>query len=215
MLGAACSGVKSKKGSRVISVALGDSVSQYRAALQQALDRLSLDMVQAVAWEILAAYDRGGRVYVFGNGGSASTASHMACDLAKNTAAPGLPRLRVQALTDNVALLLALANDDGYEAVFAEQLMQAPITSDDLAIAISGSGNSPNVLAGIAVAAAAGARTTALTGMGGGRLAPLVDVALVAPSDSMEIIEDVHLMVNHAVTSAIRTALRARVAVIA
>ncbi len=194
---------------------LGDAVGQYRAALQQALDRLSLDMVQAVAREVLAAYDRGGRVYVFGNGGSASTASHMACDLAKNTAVPGLTRLRVQALTDNMALLSALANDDGYDAVFAEQLLLAPIARGDLAIAISGSGNSPNVLAGIAAAAAAGARTAALTGMGGGRLAPLVDVALVAPSDAMEIIEDVHLMVNHAVTGAIRATLWSRAAVLA
>jgi len=196
-------------------VTLGDAVSQYRTALQQALDLLSLDMVQAVAREILAAYDRGGRVYIFGNGGSASTASHMACDLAKNTAVAGLPRLRTQALTDNMALFSALANDDGYEAVFAEQLLLAPIARDDLAIAISGSGNSPNVLAGIAAAVGAGARTAALTGMGGGRLAPLVDVALVAPSDAMEIIEDVHLMVNHAVTSAVRTVLQSRVAVVA
>ncbi len=202
----------------MIDVTLGDVVRQYRVTLQQTLDQLSLEGVQAIAREILTTYDRDGRVYVFGNGGSAATASHMACDLAKNTSAAShmdLPRLRVHALTDNTALISALANDIGYEAIFAEQLLLAPVTDNDLAIAISGSGNSPNVLNGIATATAAGARTVGITGFSGGRLAPVVDVALVVPSDSMEIIEDIHLIVNHAVTSALRTALRARVAVVA
>ncbi len=205
----------------MVNLTLGEVVRDYRVTLQEALDQLSLEGVQSIAREILAARDRGGRVYVFGNGGSAATASHMACDLVKNTAGAGAsrdggaPRLRVQALTDNMALLSALANDLGYEAVFAEQLLQAPVTASDLAIAISGSGNSLNILNAVDVAVAAGARTVGITGLGGGRLAPAVDVALVVPSDSMEIVEDVHLMVNHAVTSAIRAVLSARVTAVA
>ncbi len=202
----------------MIDVMLGEVVRDYRAALARALDRLSLEGVRSIAREILAAHDRGGRIYVFGNGGSAATASHMACDLAKNTCAAdaeGVPPLRVHALTDNTALISALANDLGYEAIFAEQLRQAPVGARDLAIAISGSGNSPNVLNAVAVAAASGARTVGLTGMGGGALASAVDLALIAPSDSMEIIEDLHLVVNHAVTSAIRAALCARVDAVA
>ncbi len=194
---------------------LGEVVRDYRAALQQTLDHLSMETVQSIAREILSAYDRGGRIYVCGNGGSAATASHMACDLAKNTAVADLPRLRVHALTDNTALISALANDLGYAAIFSEQLLLAPVEANDLVIAISGSGASPNVLNGVATAVAAGARTIGITGFKGGRLAPAVDVALIVPSDSMEIIEDAHLMVNHAVTSAIRSALQTRAAVVA
>jgi D-sedoheptulose 7-phosphate isomerase len=192
---------------------VGKMVRHYHAALHQALDDLSLDAVQAITNEILATYNRGGQIFVFGNGGSSATASHMACDLGKNTAVDGLPRLRIQSLTDNTALITALANDLGYDAIFAEQLHQAPVRPGDLAIAISGSGNSPNVLAGIETAAAAGARTVGITGFGGGQLAPAVDVALVVASDCMEIVEDVHLMVNHAITTTVRTALQNRAAV--
>lgn len=197
------------------SASLGDTLDAYRAAVQVTLERLPMDQVRRVAQEMLAAYDRGGRVIACGNGGSAATASHMACDLAKNTAVEGAPRLRAYALTDNAALIMALANDMGYDAVFAEQLLGLPVGPEDLVVAISGSGNSPNVLAAIATARAAGARTVGLTGMGGGQLAALADVALVVPSDEMEVIEDVHLMVNHALTVALRGALRARVAVAA
>jgi D-sedoheptulose 7-phosphate isomerase len=199
----------------MIEVTMGQVVRDYRVALQRTLDHLSMDSVQSIAREILSAYDRDGRIYLCGNGGSAATASHMACDLAKNTAVADLPRLRVHALTDNTALISALANDIGYAAIFSEQLLLAPVTASDLVIAISGSGASPNVLNGVATAVAAGARTIGITGFGGGQLAPAVDVALIVPSDSMEIVEDAHLMVNHAVTSAIRSALQARAAVVA
>lgn len=199
----------------MIEVTMGQVVRDYRVALQRTLDHLSMDSVQSIAREILSAYDRDGRIYLCGNGGSAATASHMACDLAKNTAVADLPRLRVHALTDNTALISALANDIGYAAIFSEQLLLAPVTASDLVIAISGRGASPNVLNGVATAVAAGARTIGITGFGGGQLAPAVDVALIVPSDSMEIVEDAHLMVNHAVTSAIRSALQARAAVVA
>ena len=192
---------------------VGTMVRHYHTALQHALNDLSLDAVQAITTEILATYNRGGQIFVFGNGGSSATASHMACDLGKNTAVDGLPRLRIQSLTDNTALITALANDLGYDAIFAEQLRQAPVRPGDLAIAISGSGNSPNVLAGIETAAAVGARTVGITGFGGGQLAPAVDVVLVVASNCMEIVEDVHLMVNHAITTAVRTALQNRAAV--
>jgi D-sedoheptulose 7-phosphate isomerase len=186
-------------------------VESYCLELHQVLDQLSTAAVQGIAQEILAAYGRAGQIFVFGNGGSAATASHMACDLGKNTAVHGAPRLCVHSLVDNTALLTALANDLGYEAIFSEQLLQAPLQATDLVIAISGSGNSPNVLAGVATARAVGARTVAITGFDGGRLAPAVDVALVVASGCMEIVEDVHLVINHAITTAVRAALRERV----
>jgi len=191
---------------------LGDSIHDYHAALQGALDRTPLGQVEGIAREMLAAYDRGGLILVCGNGGSAATATHMACDLAKNTAVEGMPRLRALALTDNAALIMALANDLGYDAIFAEQLRGLPVGRKDLVVTISGSGNSPNVLAAVRVARDARARTAGLTGMGGGHLAGLVDAALVVPSDEMEIVEDVHLAVNHMLTRALRLAFRRRVA---
>jgi len=191
---------------------LGDSIHDYHAALQEALDRTPLGQVEGIARAMLVAYDRGGRVLVCGNGGSAATATHMACDLAKNTAVEGVPRLRAHALTDNAALIMALANDLGYDTIFAEQLLSLPVGREDLVVAISGSGNSANVLAAIRVAREAGARTVGLTGMGGGRLAGLVDAALVVPSNEMEIVEDVHLAVNHMLTRALRLTLLARAA---
>ncbi len=191
---------------------LGDAIHDYHAALREALGRTLLGQVEGIAREMLAAYDRGGRILACGNGGSAATATHMACDLAKNTAVEGVPRVRALALTDNAALITALANDLGYDAIFAEQLRGLPVGREDLVVAISGSGNSANVLAAIGVARDVGARTAALTGMGGGRLAGLVDAALVVPSDEMEIIEDVHLAVNHMLTRALRLILLQRAA---
>ena len=199
----------------MVETFLREEVRTYHAALQQALAQLPVETVQWITQEIIMTHERGGQIFVFGNGGSAATASHMACDLGKNTATYGLPRLRIQSLTDNTPLIMALANDLGYEAIFAEQLAQAAVGPADLAIAISGSGNSPNVLNGVALARAAGARTIALTGFSGGRLAQIADISLIVASECMEIIEDIHLMINHAVATAVRAALQQRVAVAA
>jgi len=185
-------------------------VQAYRTELQVALDALTLREIEAVVYAIVETYQRGGRIFVCGNGGSAATASHMACDLAKNTVDGATPRVRAHALTDNNALLTALANDLGYDQIFSEQLVQAPVAASDLLIAISGSGNSPNVLRAVAVAREAGARTIGITGIGGGKLAFLSDIAIVVASNSMEIVEDVHLVANHAITRSVRTLLQAR-----
>ncbi|GAC1435389.1 MAG: SIS domain-containing protein [Chloroflexota bacterium] len=155
---------------------------------------------------VLQAYQRDAQIFIAGNGGSAATASHLACDLSKNTHTPGRRRVRAHALTDNMATVTAWANDDGYHNIFAEQLAGV-IKADDLLIAISGSGNSANVLAAVACASAAGAHTLALTGCGGGRVRSMVDYALVVPSDRMELIEDVHMAVCHALTGMLREAI--------
>ncbi len=204
---------KTYGGAAIMLENIATVVRTYRAELQTALDALTLHDVEAVAREILDAYERGARIFVCGNGGSAATASHMACDLAKNTAFGATPRVHAHALTDNTALLTALANDLGYDQIFSEQLVQAPIAASDLLIAISGSGASPNVLRAVAVAHEAGARVVGITGIGGGKLAPMADVAIVVASNSMEIVEDVHLVANHAITRAVRTVLQARRAV--
>ena len=178
-------------------------IKDYINSLQGTLERLPWDKIEQVIAALIEAQWSRRTVYIFGNGGSAATASHMACDLGKNTAIHGLPRIRVVALTDNVELITAWANDSAYEDVFAEQL-RGLVERDDVVVAISGSGRSPNVLKGIELARQAGATTIGLTGFEGGLLADMVDIPVVVPSDSMERIEDVHLVLDHMICSTIR-----------
>ena len=143
------------------------------------------------------------QIFIFGNGGSAATASHMVCDFLKNTIRLDRKRMKVIGLTDNMPTFSAYANDEGYDQVFCQ-----PIESlgerGDLAIAISGSGNSPNVLHGVQTAHRLGLTTIGLTGFAGGKLVDLVDVCLVVPSNSMEQIEDLHMVIDHVLTISLR-----------
>ena len=178
---------------------------EYYAAHQEVVARLPYQAMDTAIVEILSAYKRNASIFTFGNGGSAALASHFACDLGKGTLGHhnGEKRFRVISLTDNVPLLTAWANDHGYENVFAQQL-QNLVESGDLVFAISGSGNSPNVLRGLEVAKDCGARTIGLTGFQGGNMKSLCDVCVILPSDNMQIIEDFHLSVTHAISSVIR-----------
>jgi D-sedoheptulose 7-phosphate isomerase len=157
---------------------------------------------------LLDCQAKGHIVFTVGNGGSASTASHFACDLAKGTRAGGPPTFRVVALTDNLPVLTAWANDCGYDRVFAEQLA-ALAQPGDVLVAISASGNSPNILAAAAEARALGMATVALTGRHGGRLARLADQTVRIPSDQIEIVEDAHLVIAHSLCVAARQTLAA------
>lgn len=143
------------------------------------------------------------QVFILGNGGSASTASHFVCDLAKNTRLQGFPNYRVIGLTDNMPVFSALANDEGYENVFAGQLASF-VRPGDVVIAISASGNSPNVIKAVELARRLQARTIGMTGFDGGLLGGLVDHHLHVPSHCIEYVEDVHLMLEHLITKALR-----------
>jgi len=157
-----------------------------------------------------------GAVYVFGNGACAALAAHMATDLSKGTAvdvgacmhAPLAPRLRVVSLSDNTALLTALGNDVGYEWVFAEQL-RSLLRPGDAVLAASGSGASPNVLRALEYAAAVGVVRLGLTGQQptAAELVSRCDIAVQAPSDRMEQIEDWHVMYHHVLTVVLRARL--------
>lgn len=136
------------------------------------------------------------QIFVFGNGGSASTASHFACDLGKNTVRDHLPRFRIISLNDNMPMFSAYANDEGYECVFVEPLLSLA-EPGDVAIAFSASGNSPNVVRAIEAANARGVITIGFAGMGGGALRQLAQYSIVVPSNSYEHIEDLHLMFCH------------------
>ena len=157
---------------------------------------------------LVTAYEQRRTVFVFGNGGSAALASHFACDLAKGTVNGSPKRFRVMALTDNVPLMTAWANDSKYEDIFSEQLANFAVPGD-VAFAISASGNSPNVLKALRVAKEAGLTTTGLTGFSGGRMLALCDACIVVPSDNMQVVEDLQLSVAHALF----TCVRARVSI--
>jgi D-sedoheptulose 7-phosphate isomerase len=175
----------------------------YTAALQQTLDLLPWGLIDEMVGHLHHARLSGKQIFILGNGGSAATASHFACDLGKNIVVPNLPRLRVHSLTDNMPFFSACANDYGYESVFVEQLANF-MQRDDILIAISASGNSPNVLKAVAFAQSCAAFTIGWSGYQGGQLARLVDLAIVIDNDSIEQIEDIHLILAHMVTVALR-----------
>jgi D-sedoheptulose 7-phosphate isomerase len=175
-----------------------DQAESYFAQLSQVLGRLPYGTVDHIASRLLRAYNEKRTVFLFGNGGSAGLASHWACDLGKGTAVPGKRRFRVIALTDNIPTMTAWANDAKYDDIFAEQLRNF-VEPGDVILAISGSGNSPNVINGLLVAREAEAFTIGLTGYRGGKMKSLCDICLIVPSDNMQFIEDLHLCISHCV----------------
>jgi D-sedoheptulose 7-phosphate isomerase len=184
---------------------LHEMLQEYVVDLKHLLDLLPFEQLTNLVDRLHTARVAGKQIFVLGNGGSASTATHLACDLGKNTVTANLPRFRVLALTDNMAAFSAIANDLGYENVFAEQLANF-IDADDLVIAISASGNSPNVLKAVNLAREHMAFTIGWSGFDGGKLAGLVDLPIIVRSHSMEQIEDLHLMLAHMVTVSARHA---------
>jgi D-sedoheptulose 7-phosphate isomerase len=177
-------------------VAVADHVADYLDRLGRSLEAVSREDIGELGEILYRAYHAGASVFIVGNGGSASTASHMAADLAKNTIGPHMRRFRVMSLNDNVSLVTALANDEGYENVFREQLVNL-IQPSDILIAISASGNSPNVLNAIEYATSCHAQTIGLLGFDGGRALGLVDKAVLVRSTDYGVIEDAHLVLNH------------------
>lgn len=181
-------------------------ITTYFEQLQEVVANLPAGLVEQVVTILLDSARRGSKVFVFGNGGSASTASHFACDLAKNTQVPGAVRFRVIGLTDNIPLMTAWANDTAYDNIFAAQL-EPLVESGDVVIGISCSGNSSNVLKAMAVARQAGATTIAFTGDQGGRLKEMVDLCLQVPSPRIEQQEDAHLILEHCICATVRAEL--------
>jgi D-sedoheptulose 7-phosphate isomerase len=171
----------------------------YTDELQSVVGRLDTGMIDQIAETIYQAYLKESTVFVIGNGGSATLATHVACDLGKNVSSVS-KRIRAIALTDNVAMLTAWANDLSYESVFAEQLRNF-VRPGDLVFAISCSGNSKNILQAIKVGREAGAGIVGVTGFQGGEMKSLCDDCLVVPSENMQVIEDLHTVVSHAVAT--------------
>ncbi|HUB79399.1 MAG TPA: SIS domain-containing protein [Bryobacteraceae bacterium] len=170
--------------------------AEYKNSTLEALEAIDVEKVnQAIEW-FTEARDSGRRIFVCGNGGSASTASHFACDMVKGASYGRPARFRILALTDSLPTLTAYANDVGYDVVFAEQLRNFA-EKGDLFLAISGSGNSPNVVQAMEYANAAGCRTIALTGRDGGKLGPLAELNIQVGVPHMGRIEEAHMVVCH------------------
>jgi D-sedoheptulose 7-phosphate isomerase len=178
-------------------------VTDHFRRVHEGLNLIPIDAVVRVVDIILEAYDADRHVYVVGNGGSASTATHFACDLSKATISTGRRRLRASSLSDNIALLTAWANDTSYDRVFAEQVINL-VDPDDVLVAISASGNSPNVLAAVDSARSLGAITVAMVGFDGGRLKDAVRAAVHVPISDYGVVEDCHLVLEHAITESVR-----------
>lgn len=183
------------------------SVQSYFQALTRTVQQLPYISIQQIIDIIIQAFEEGRTIFVFGNGGSAATASHVMCDLNKGASSQGR-RLRVMAFTDNVALLTAWANDAGYQYVFSEQLKNF-VQPGDVVLAISGSGNSASILEGLKTARQAGAITVGMAGYQGGLMKDLCDVCAVVPSNDIQIVEDLHHAVAHSILTAIKARLHA------
>jgi D-sedoheptulose 7-phosphate isomerase len=183
-------------------------IQKYLEEIGQILQNLPQAEIAQTIDILTQARTEGRRIFVMGNGGSAAMASHFVCDLGKGTVQEGKARFKIMSLNDNVPLLTAYANDFGYETVFAEPLASLA-EPGDVAIAISSSGNSPNVLRAMDVARERGLTTIGITGFEGGRLKDKVDVCVIVPADSqhpdgMQHAEDGQWVVLHAIFVAIR-----------
>jgi len=179
---------------------------EYLEDLKNVIDEMEDNLIEKLddfATILLKARDEKRSIFIIGNGGSASTASHFAGDLSKGTIVEGFPRFKAIALTDNIPNMLAWANDQGYEDIFVEQLKNL-MEPNDIVIAISGSGNSINVVKAIEYANENGGITIALTGYDGGKLFKSAKENIHVPCFDMQRVEDIHLLVEHLLTSLIR-----------
>jgi len=175
-------------------------IEAYIKKETEVLRSLDVSAINAVMTAILDAYNAGSSIYIFGNGGSASTASHFQNDFNKGISEHLEKKFNFICLNDNVPTVMAIANDSGYEYIFEHQL-EGKLKQNDLVIAISGSGNSENVIRAIEYARKQGVKTVGITGYDGGKLAKLVDVSFNVPINDMQITEDVHMILDHLMMS--------------
>jgi D-sedoheptulose 7-phosphate isomerase len=168
----------------------------YKSELLKAIEAIDLEKVRLATDWFRDARDEGRTIFVCGNGGSASTASHMVCDIVKGGSYNRGSRFKMMSLTDSLSTITAYSNDVAYDVVFVEPLKNFA-QPGDLVMAISGSGNSPNVIRALEYANTAGCRTLALTGRDGGKLGPLAQLNIQVPVPHMGRIEDAHMIVCH------------------
>ena len=173
-----------------------EDITIYLERLKRTLEQLNLNSVNEMLNVLGQAYENNKTIFIMGNGGSAATASHFICDFNKGICEDRSKKFRMISLNDNVPSMLALANDIGYESIFVEQL-KCLFKPGDYVIGISGSGNSENVIQALKYAKQNEGITLALTGYSGGKLKALADHNIHVNIDDMQIVEDIHMMLDH------------------
>lgn len=171
-------------------------IREYYATLSKTMQELDYKEISKAMEALINCYENGGTVYVFGNGGSSATASHMVCDFNKGVSFKKSKKFNFICLSDNTPILTALANDFSYEDVFAYQIEKI-LNPNDLVLAISGSGNSKNIIKAVDVAKKQGVKVIGMTGYDGGELYKLSDYHLHAPINDMMKAEDIHMSFDH------------------
>ena len=172
------------------------AIKEYYEREIKCIERFNLDEMNDAMNAIIDTYNRGGMIYVCGNGGSASTASHMQNDFNKGISEYVDKKFNFYCLNDNVSTMMAVANDIGYEEIFRFPLLNK-ITDKDLFIGISGSGNSKNVLNAAEYAHECGAKVLGITGYSGGKLKEMADYKMHVDENDMQIAEDLHMTFDH------------------
>lgn len=186
-----------------------EAIKNYIKTLQGVLDQLDHSAINSVLNLLVQATEKGKTIYIFGNGGSAATASHFQNDFNKGISEYTEKKFRFQCLNDNIATVLAIANDISFDEIFRFQL-DGRLQEGDLVIAISGSGNSKNVLYAAEYAKKQGNMVIGMTGFNGGQLKEICDVCLHAPINSMQITEDIHMIFDHLMMSVLYETLAGR-----
>ena len=177
-----------------------NQIKDYLRIEKEVIEKLDIDAVNDAINALVDTQENGNTVFVFGNGGSAAAASHMQNDFNKGLSEYLDKKFSFQCLNDNVATLMAIANDISYEDVFSFQL-KGHLKPGDVVVAISGSGNSKNVIKAVEYARSCGNKIIGLTGFEGGKLKQLSDISLHAPINSMQVTEDIHMIYNHLMMS--------------
>lgn len=177
-----------------------EEITEYISKEIEILKKLNKEEINKCIEVLVEIYKKDGNIYIFGNGGSAATASHFVCDFFKGVSEKLDKKFKFICLNDNTAMITAIANDIGYDYIFEFQL-EGVLKENDLVIAISGSGNSINVIRAIDYAKKQGITTVGLTGYDGGKLIKLVDYSVHAPINNMQIAEDIHMILNHMMMS--------------
>ena len=181
-----------------------EMIKSFFDEIKKCIEEIDINKVQEIADVLYTAWKNDRQVFILGNGGSASQASHMAADISKNSFSrvydPKIKRFRIMALTDNISMLTAYANDIGYEEVFSQQLRNL-IKEHDVLIVITGSGNSPNVIRAVEYAKEQNAITIGLLGFDGGRVKNMLDYELTVQSKNYGIVESVHPAIHHLIVN--------------
>ncbi|RKY12522.1 MAG: phosphoheptose isomerase [Planctomycetota bacterium] len=183
-------------------------IDNYFSLVTQALDKIDRHSISAFVDMVLRTSGSKANVYVFGNGGSGATASHICGDFAKGVSYGSDRKLKAICLNDNTPVLTALANDVSYDDIFVEQIKNL-LKPDDLVVGISGSGNSINVVKALEYANSIGAATVAFCGFCGGKIKQIASLAVHAEINNMEIVEDLHMIIAHCVKNIIITEFKA------